>query len=385
MYELWLIMHWPIGLATLGMAFWHSEGNLFSWNYLYAAVAILLSGYCYRFLIKTNYLNLFAVRWYVSDQAHVRELPGTGCVEISIFSSVIRRWSPGQHFYLRFPSVEPFANHPFSVGTLCDSRPATSLETAVDCPCDPNLSSNTDRNSATSGESTKNVTVSNNNRDCDLPLMKFVVRRHEGFTKRLYTVASKQTAENAPLSVMIEGPYGGISRSVDAFDEVILCCTGNGATATVPFMLDLAPRIGATTVVRKVRLLWVVRELAHLQLYDDELARLVETVPQGRVEIHIYVVSRPADGSANKFRVMKMSGKNCHVHFEGRPNVPKALREWSRDYSPRSLFVCCGSPSFSVDIGNTVAGLQPNILFGRKNSAGETYREFYLHSEMFGW
>lgn len=363
-YEAWLILHWPIGIASLGVAFVHCGNMLYSWYYLYAALAVLLSGYAYRYLMKTNYLNLLGGLWYTTDQALVHAIPGTDYVEITVFSRILRWWSPGQHVYLRFPSIEPFSNHPFSVATVSAGSQRAGHAT---------LASKVDSD----GETASNVRITGNSTTA---LMRFIVRRHRGFTQRLYNKAIAQTAENAPLSVMMDGPYGGLHRRLDAFDEVVLCASGNGSTGTLPFLFDVGSRIGqVTTAVRKVRVLWVVRHAADVQAFDAELAEAVQSAPAGAVDVQVFVVS--SDKSSEHLQC----AAHCNVHYGSRPQVPRILREWGPNYAPRTLFVCCGSPSFNGDVGNSVANLQSLVLTGKKNGAGEHYREFYLHSEMFGW
>lgn len=373
-YETWLILHWPLGIGSLGVAFWHCENMLKSWEYLYATVAVLLSGYCYRALMKTNFLNLFGGRWYSTDKAVVREIPGTDCLEVSVFSEIIRRWAPGEHVYLRFPSIEPFGNHPFSVASLCQAPKSDCGHTARSLLAKDDDSMDT----AVAARKARLVSTSDN-----VPVMKIVVRRRNGFTRKLHVNATNQAGELTPLSVMVEGPYGGLHRRLDAFDEVVLCATGNGSAATVPFLLDLAPRMSrGTTCVRKVRLVWVVRYAEDVQFFDSEISQVLQTVPSAFLDLHIYVVNDGTPAS-QRFRDLEVDG--CKVHYVGKPNIPETLNGWSQDYAPRTLFVCCGSRTFNYDVGNTVAGLQTLVLTGKKNAAGETYNDFYLQTEMFDW
>ena len=60
-----------------------------------------------------------------------------------------------------------------------------------------------------------------------------------------------------------------------------------------------------------------------------------------------------------------------------RPDVPKILNEFSQGFGRRACVFVCGPPSLRVDVANTVAKLQTQVL------SGSSRDEIYLHAENY--
>ena len=144
---------------------------------------------------------------------------GTATVEL-VSSDTIRltmkrkfRWRPGQHAYVVLPTVSdlPTEAHPFTIASI-----PTSLD-------------------GTDGPSEKEVV--------------FLIRGRRGFTGRLREHANHHGQSR--VAAFVDGPYGGMRRSLDSFDHVVLVAGGSGITAIVSQLLDLIKRMRDAKAVTK--------------------------------------------------------------------------------------------------------------------------------------
>lgn len=333
-YEIFLHVHWPTGLAYMGLMFWHAEDMLYAWAFLWASVAFLLVGYIYRYLYKTNYLQL-RNNWFVTDPALCQPVMDES-LEITIYSNTIFSWKPGQHFFLRFPSIHPLASHPFSV--------ATSSLADVSGPSK----------------------------------MKFVIRPKNGTTATLYQQAlTKKEGEVLETSVLIDGPYGGLdNRSLQSFDTVVLVGGGSGVTPLMSFLHELSINPGS---VKKIIFVWAIRNIEAYEWFRNEIDRLIslESVP---VDATIYVTaSSQTPGSVDEKQTDIKTDSLEEVQFtNGRPSIHKILSQASASFGSRTLVVSSGPSNMNCDVGNSVAKLQSLVITGK-------LKEIYLHTETFGW
>lgn len=388
-YELFLGVHWPVAIAYMGVLAWHDANLLGSWTFLWASVAVLVGGYCYRYLFKTSYL---VGSWYKPDIATLRDL-GDDSTEINILSFNIARWEPGQHLFIRFPTLQPLGNHPFSIASLPDYN------------------------------STNKCTN-----------IRLICRAQKGFTKLLH----EQAISNVDMSyrVFLDGPYGGVPRNTMSFDQVVLICTGSGATAIIPFitwfvqeklLMDKYGSVG-NMVTTRIRLLWVVKNRDMFEWYRSEIEEAIDMAPHGFLDVTVHYTrlestSHRTDILTSQIKNIKynaftpqindikiktfknnaftnyynetISSKTSQTYrstehpiiefHKGRPNLRELLNNWSLEFGQRTSIISCGHQASSVEIANAVADLQKLIFSGKKNNFGATYEEIYLHSEVFGW
>lgn len=339
-YEVFLHVHWPTGIAYLGLMFWHSENMLYAWSFLWASVAFLLVGYIYRYLYKTNYLQL-RNNWFVSDLALCRPVEDEA-LEITIYSETIFSWKPGQHFFLRFPSIHPLANHPFSIASSSISNASGPAK------------------------------------------MKFLLRPKTGTTATLYQQSVlKRDGEMLETTALVDGPYGGLdNRHIQSFNSVVLIGGGSGITALISFLNELCIRPGS---VSSIILIWAIRKREALEWFRNELetAISVETV---EVHASIYVTGENTldSGEDTSLPDSKELGTKTelmdNISFEtGRPNIHALLHAMgSSSFGKKTLVVTSGTSSMNREVGNAVASLQSLVLTDKK-------QEIYLHTEAFGW
>lgn len=157
-------------------------------------------------------------------------------------------WSPGQHALLTLPSLTGLQSHPFSIISL---------------PSDKAL--------------------------------EFIVRAQEGATHKLFSHAtgSLPPVSNLTKTVIVDGPYGRV-REMEQFDTVVLLAGGTGACFIVPLLRDLVRRRREqlSTVTRRVRLVWVIRERSQIGWFEGELSEAVDSVAKIEdfvLEMSIYI------------------------------------------------------------------------------------------------
>lgn len=304
-YELSLHMHWMLGCAFLGTLTWHVYGMLNMEDYMWALLAVWGAQWIYRVL--TNSVAR-------TRPAELRRL-SHGMFEITIHDVRGRKWQPGQHFFLRFPGVRILDNHPFSVASVVADEH-----------------------------------------------MKFIVMSKNGLTRKLMAELNDQVAIR---KVIVDGPYGGCARDALAFDLVFLFASGNGITATLPFLSQLAQEANGPSV----NLVWIVKHLDDMLWIHDDIERALHN-NNPRVKVSVHVVH-------DSFVLQKKS--SIQVHY-GKPNVAAIVYSLGKVLSTRNLFVSSGSASMRRTVSDGVARLQTYVI-----NDCVSVEEVCLHTETFGW
>jgi predicted ferric reductase len=250
MYELFVALHMPVAVLFVAMLFWHCNNYLTSWSYLWATVAIWLSCYVAR-LFKLNWTYPWRMSWLIGDEAAVTLL-AEDAVRVTIPTEV--RWKPGQFVYLRIPAISVFENHPFTIASLCsDDFPSEYGE-----------------------------------RYRDLVL---VFKPFGGFTRKVLNKALAKGPMHT-YRAFLDGPYGGMQRSLDSFDNVVLIAGGSGITALVSHVLDLVKRMrDGKATTKKVQIIWAVKRLEAMEWFKEELRICREYAPPGSVECLFFVTA----------------------------------------------------------------------------------------------
>ncbi|KAG0652140.1 Ferric cupric reductase transmembrane component 7 [Hyphodiscus hymeniophilus] len=350
-YELFAHLHIAGAIVYLGLIFWHCEQALDSWNYLWATLAIWLFSLFGRLIVKLKTPSLRGV------DATVEDLDGE-ILKISIPAFEQMSWGPGQHVFLRFPTLAPLDNHPFTIASACDETYVTAKD----------------------GSTTRRPMV-------------FYVKPKEGITRRLMRIA-QQDDTGRKLKALIEGPYGGHDRQMElAYEHVILVAGGSGVTSVLPLLVDLSRKIGRErTVLKEIRLIWAVRNKHAIEWVRDQLQEALDAAP-GAVTIVYYITSENGPSETSSLRINDIERgaqvvadeKIVLVHDKshgfgegkfGRPNlrdiIPMALQ------FERTWVVGCGPVGMNEDLSNAVALSQQRVLRGELQAVK-------LHTETFGW
>lgn len=249
-YEIFVILHVPVGVIYLGLLFWHTKNFLASWSYLWVTVGIWVFCLILRFF-NLNWTNPRKRSFLVGDEAAIT-LMTENAVKITIPTQM--RWRPGQYIYLRMPGISVFENHPFTISSLCSD----------DFPSEY-------------GESF---------RDCVL-----VFKPYGGFTRKVLETA----IEKGPFHTyraFLDGPYGGMRRELAAFDTCILIAGGSGITALISQLLNLIKRMrDGKAITKRVVVVWSVKRLEAMDWFREELRICRESAPPEAVTCKFFVTA----------------------------------------------------------------------------------------------
>lgn len=95
-YEFWVVQHIGSAVLFLGFMFHHTQAWLYSWNYLYATIAVWFASCVARIVFTWTSTGVKPVK----AEAYV--LAGD-IVKLDIPS--LSRWTPGAHVFVRFPTI----------------------------------------------------------------------------------------------------------------------------------------------------------------------------------------------------------------------------------------------------------------------------------------
>ncbi|RPB27515.1 hypothetical protein L211DRAFT_779183 [Terfezia boudieri ATCC MYA-4762] len=233
-YEFFVVQHVIsyIGFTTIVMI--HVPKDMKQW--VWVPVGIYLTDRVVRTLyLVYNNISLFhkrkadAAAGLFCCRATFTALPDRATL-VSIPKPTFK-WKPGQHVFLHCPSITPLQSHPFTITTL---------------PSDNKL--------------------------------EFVIRAHQGGTRRLFRHANESLPPVASKAVLVDGPYGRM-RALEQFDTVVLVAGSTGATFTMPLLRDLVRRsCEGKIAARKVKFVWVVKNKGQVEWFAKGLKEAVEAV-----------------------------------------------------------------------------------------------------------
>lgn len=367
MYELFVYTHILGWLAFLGTMFWHAADMMDSWMYLYVTIGIWVAQLFMRWFDKTK-----ALERRRNGKAAVTLLDnGTGeALMMRIKVDAAMYWAPSQHCFLRFAKW-PLDNHPFTIASIHEGQ-------------DPVYGASR---------------------------LVVLVRPLQGFTRRLLEHVraspskpvddrrgSVQAHGQCQMEVTIDGPYGGMSgwQSLhQRFDQVVMIAGGSGISAVLPWMLHFASVMNTESSCRtsSMHLVWCVQHVSAILWIPEELALAAKY----GVEVSIFVTQERSAASSNGILAGGSTEAAKDPSVEEKPLSPDAfttssgqekvsygnrpvLRELLEQtiVGPSTIVMACGPESLKIDISNTVAALQSQVLKG-------TATEIALHTESFGW
>lgn len=228
-YEIFVVQHVIsyVGFTTLIMLHVPDDARVWIW----VSIGIYIADRSFRtlYLLYHN-LSIFHKRkGLVACKATFTAL-ADGATLVTVLNPTFK-WNPGQHAFLHCPSIVPLQSHPFTISSL---------------PIDGKL--------------------------------EFVIRAHQGGTRRLFQHAKESLPPTKHKTVVIDGPYGRM-RPLEQFDTVVLIAGSTGATFTIPLLRDivLRSRNGGVLVTRKVRFIWVVKNKSQVGWFVKEIAEAMHT------------------------------------------------------------------------------------------------------------
>lgn len=315
MYEVSFHFHWLMGCGFFASLTYHVYDELDMQDYMWATLAIWVSQWICRVMTSGLARTRSATMSKLSENLF----------EMTIDNVKGLKWKPGQHCFLRFPTLGVIDNHPFSIASILNDEQ-----------------------------------------------LRFVIMPRGGMTKKLHAQLEKPELK---LKVFVDGPYGGTSRDFSKFDRVILMATGSGISSTLPYIKAI---VGNDLSMQKVDLFWTVRHTDDFLWAKKELESIADLAGD-RASICIFVVNELAE---KKILAKTSLHPSISIFYE-RPNFGHLLKSLETTLLRRNLFVSCGSSSMRRTVNTVVSDFQANVISG--TSTSHLIEEVYLHNEVFSW
>ncbi|RHZ69270.1 hypothetical protein CDV55_106632 [Aspergillus turcosus] len=354
-YEFFKATHVTIALLFVLFFFFHCDFRLTSWDYFIAAGALYLFSLCAAY-IRTTLLH----------GLHKATLDVLECGLVRIKIPTFITWSPGQHLFLRFLSpsqlgLHSLTAHPFTITSIAH---------------DPALSKPNE--------------------------LVFYIKPRAGITARLASLAAQRPGTER--TVLLEGPYGGVSASTDLtrFDSVLVISGGSGGGFSLG-IVDAAlasPSPSSPTL----QIIYATRAQSMAEWYTEELETRLSTHASGDISASVYVTSTSTTASAEqeqeqeleleqeqaddesklKLPSKPLASSMSHVAVTRgpRPDLPALIEAASSARGKRVGIFVCGPASMLHDVRNAAARAQRGVL-GRGEGDGDGVEEVYLHLEPF--
>ncbi|KAK6201724.1 ferric reductase [Scheffersomyces amazonensis] len=245
----------------------------------------------------------------------------------SAFLPKIGFWKAGQHIFLNVPKVNFFQLHPFTIASLPDSKH-----------------------------------------------IKLIIRKQNGFTKKLMNKIEKMQTEDEELGTVVKlkctfhGPYGAHYQSLLSFDTSLFFGAGAGAAFVFPVALDLLKTIKERddaedylyrSTEARVHIIWAVKRHENTiwmkHLYDE----LQEFISNGKLTVQIHYTQEEKEyTSSNSELESPIVMSPDIIKNYGRPNLDSIIQEQTaalisdkHTSSYKALAVCaCGPPEFTDQI-----------------------------------
>lgn len=260
--------------------------------------------------------------------ATVEALPGEAC-RVTLHLPTYLNVAPGSHAYLRFLAIKPWESHPFSIAwtshtciDTVDVLPTT--EKAPDSPIP--------KSSRTS--------------------VSFLISAHTGMTRSLYTRALAAPSRRLRTRAAFEGPYAG-HHSLASYGHCVLVAGSSGITHQISHVHQLLSEFPHGTIAtRRITLIWIVRDLEHLEWvrpWMDELLRM----PMRRELLVIKLfVTRPRSAAE------VTSPSQTVQMFPGRPNIRVLLLNEVVEQVGAMCVTVCGPGGLADNVREVVREVQ---------------------------
>jgi len=210
-YEAFKWIHIFTAWLFLPFFFLHCNKLLGSWDYIIATFVL------YGAAVVGRCIVIFMNNASGVPRA-LFEVLGGGMVKLVIQANPLTRWKPGQHYFVNFPTCQPFQSHPFTIANIPSNNTAAPQE------------------------------------------MVLLIRSASGLTQKLYANLGARDNQKS-IACLLDGPYGGLDKDLSIYEEVLLIAGGTGITFVKPILEELVQQKhwNPETACRNVTLIWSVR------------------------------------------------------------------------------------------------------------------------------
>jgi predicted ferric reductase len=247
----------------------------------------------------------------------------SGAVKVTI--TVVRPWThrPGQSLYLTIPAIGLWTAHPFSV----------AWAGAEDC-----LGNSISRKSSFNEKAPiVHVHQSDVEKDTAERTVSLIIKKHDGFTNKLWERAMTSNSAATGMTALVEGPYG-TERSLASYGTVLLFASGVGITHQLGYVKQLVEGFDqATVAARRVTLVWVVPSTECLDWIRPWMHEILGMECRREVlKVMLYITR------AGLSQSIKSPSEQVQM-FRGRPDVDTIIRrEAMHKIGCMGVSVCAG-------------------------------------------
>lgn len=353
-YEFFVLQHVIVIILFLVFYFMHTRDLLHSWSWLWPSIGV------WGFHVLFKFANSLRISRFTGVPATVTLVDeDESLVRLEVSAPV--SWLPGQHFFLRFPTINrsaPYQTHPFTVANLASP--------------DVNMDSH----------------------------LVFYFKARDGLTRKIWEHLVRQPSVkgkvSATFTVGLDGPYGSPFQPA-AYHADLMLAGGVGMTSTLPALMSLclATRSSRQAFTSRVAVHWAVPSMRLYEAFEPVLRPMLEHLRTVGVDASLDVYCRAAsskattEGTSEDFSTSASAKSSSsalasfvRIHTV-RANVPGIIHSFVDSISSnRTVGVAvCGPASMLSETANTVARLQ----WSRVMSSSSTLEELYLHTEAFDW
>lgn len=188
----------------------------------------------------------------IGHQSQVRAV-GQSTTVVTI-KDVHFKWRAGQHLYLWMPKIGLAEAHPYTI--------ACAHQLPETCICNS---------------------------------IQLVVRKHDGFSRRLHSFAEKAQAagKKETLTAFVSGPYG-LPPRWDIYETLVLISASTGASFTLP-ILESVLGTKKSHCTKRIDFLLAAKQGEEIDFYLSRLHELIDRAKEVGVEllVHIAVTRNP--------------------------------------------------------------------------------------------
>jgi ferric-chelate reductase len=261
-YEFFRKAHYILAMVYIGACYAHWDklscflySSLLIW-FLDRALRLIRTGLIHYQFLSNGSMGFQAIH------AAIKHFPDAenGDVLRLDFEHSQDPWKIGQHFYLCFTNCSIWQSHPFtplSLPILKDGK----------------------------------VTHS------------YILRAKQGETKKLAELARKELVEATTVTtpIILSGPYGeSIARNLTPEMNLLCVAGGTGITYVLPVLLNLISQ--RSLDVRKVQLIWAVRNQSDTRWVQEELQSIHKAHGTHGIKVLIYVTREEGPPEATDSR-----------------------------------------------------------------------------------
>ncbi|WFD35725.1 hypothetical protein MCUN1_002586 [Malassezia cuniculi] len=370
-YEFFVVQHILTSVGLLACLIIHFEATLNSHLWIWAAIAIWAFSITIRtFTVIFSSEFVFAKRAelnvqsiYSTEVAPLNDEEQRDVELVRVSMSTPARWKPGQHVYLRFPSINPLENHPFTIVSLPGHvKNCASEMTVIIRVYNGMTKSLFQRARASEADNLEEVKIDD-------------LKRVGSPQSQKSDIQVPFAAHTTRILALVDGPYG---RSNDAaiYESATFVAGGSGASYVLPIINDLMRRArkGEPVLTKRIHFVWAARSSNIINWMMDYFSEVLDS-RGGPIDIVISLYSSSPEATV-KFEREEL---NTMVSFGRRPDLPSILAQEFADAGNLGLssmgVYTCGPRCFTSTVGNAVSAVQWQILKGAVGSLKEVKLE----------